>query len=258
MNLEEHVARTPRWWQTYVTDVVADAESAAEEHRKSVPAGRSLVNVAVVLITSALSLAAIRFLRSSSLGTGYTTEFDRLMRWAGISIVGYFALPLVAIRLTGQRLRSFGFRRPVPGTGRPYLVLFLASVPILFAASFLPAFQEGYPFYEPGPGESWWPRLIVWWAAYILQFVAVEFFFRGYMLFGLSPRLGIASVFVMVVPYTMIHFDKPMAEALSAILGGSVLGFLALKSNSFWWAAAIHIGIAMTMESLTLWHAGFF
>lgn len=252
------MARTPRWWQVYVTDVVTETERASEEHRRSVPVGRSLTNVAIVAVTAALSLAAIRFLRSSSIGTGYSSEFDRLVRWAGISIVGYFALPLIAIRLMGERLRSFGAGRPVPGTGRPYLVLFVLSVPFLVAASYLPAFQDGYPFYEPGPGEAWWPRLIVWWALYIVQFIAVEFFFRGFMLFGLSPRLGIASVFVMMLPYTMIHFDKPTAEALSAILGGTVLGFLALKSNSFWWAAAIHVGIAMTMETLTLWHAGFF
>ena len=252
------MARIPGWWKIYVTDVVTDTEQAAEEHRRVVPVGRSLSQVAIVLVTATLSLTAIRFLLSSPIGADHSSEFDRLMRWAGISIVCYFLPPLLAIKLMGQRLTSFGAGRPVPGTGRPYLVLFLVSVPFLLAASFLPAFQEGYPFFEPGLDESWWPRVAVWWLVYVVQFIAVEFFFRGFMLFGLSPRLGVASVFVMMVPYTMIHFDKPMAEALSAILGGSVLGFLALKSNSFWWAAAIHVGIAMTMETLTLWHAGFF
>lgn len=213
----------------------------------------------VVLVTAGLSLTLIRFLRSTELGSGGGGEFERLMRWAGISVAGYMVLPLLAIWFLGERPRSFGASRPGSlRSGRPYLFLYLASVPFLYFASFLPAFRDGYPFYAPESGASWWPRLAIWWLAYALQFVAVEFFFRGFMLFGLSPRLGIASVFVMVVPYTMIHFDKPFAEALSAILGGTVLGFLALKSNTFWWAAAIHIGVAMTMESLSLWHTGYF
>ena len=84
-----------------------------------------------------------------------------------------------------------------------------------------------------------------WWSLYALQFVALEFFFRGFLVHGLAPRLGWVSIFVMVVPYNMLHFGKPMPEAFVAIAGGVVLGTLSLRTRSIWWGASLHIAIAL-------------
>ncbi len=59
----------------------------------------------------------------------------------------------------------------------------------------------------------------------------------------------------MTIPYCMIHFGKPMPEALGAIGAGVVLGLLSLKTRSIWLGAAIHIGVAWTMDALAIWHA---
>jgi membrane protease YdiL (CAAX protease family) len=59
--------------------------------------------------------------------------------------------------------------------------------------------------------------LWVYWAGYALQFVGVEAFFRGYLTFGLAPRFGWLAVPIMTVPYTMIHFAKPMPEAVALL-----------------------------------------
>lgn len=58
------------------------------------------------------------------------------------------------------------------------------------------------------------------------------------------------------LPYNMIHFGKPMAEALAAIGGGAVLGTLSLRTGSIWWGAALHLGIAGAMDVLSLGHKG--
>lgn len=255
------IRRVPLWWQTYVVDVVVRTEQDAAEHRRTVPVGRSVWSVAVVVVAATLSLTMIRYLRAPEFleTMSVNSQFARLVWWASLSIGAYVAIPMGAIVLLRGRVGDFGARFPRSlRSGRPYLVLFGLSVPILVVASFLPAFQQAYPFYEPDAGQAWWPKVAIFWALYVLQFVAVEFFFRGFLLFGLAPRLGIAAVFVMVIPYSMIHFTKPLAETLSSILGGTVLGFLSLKTGTFWWAAAIHVGIAMTMEVLSLWHVGFF
>jgi uncharacterized protein len=76
------------------------------------------------------------------------------------------------------------------------------------------------------------------------------------MVHGLAPRLGWAAIFAMVVPYNMLHYGKPMPEALAAIVGGIVLGTLSLKTRSIWWGAALHISIALTMDICALTHAG--
>ena len=43
---------------------------------------------------------------------------------------------------------------------------------------------------------------------------------------------------------------------LAAIVGGLVLGTLAIRTRSIWWGAALHISIAVTMDLLALWHVG--
>lgn len=271
-----------RLWARYVTGVRDDAEAAAAEHRRQVPADVADRRMVVVLVTAALCLTANRFLASGrdpgwlvtlldGLGadrlagrlhdaatvSGHA-EFHRLAFWAIVQVAGYVVLPVVVIRcVLRERVRDFGLRVSGIGAHAPvYGVLLAVSLPALVLASYSGAFQARYPFYDVAPGEGFWPYLWAWWALYALQFAALEFFFRGFLVLGLAPRLGYASIFVMAVPYNMIHFTKPPAEALAAILGGIVLGTLSLKTRSIWWGAALHIAIAGSMDVLSLWHRG--
>lgn len=258
------------------------AEVSSSEYRSTVAPAAADRGVVVVLVTATLCLTANRFLASGSdpgwllglLGTlgadslatrldhaltvSEHADFHRLAFWAVVQIAGYVLLPVLAIRfLLGGRVRDFGLRvRGIAGHAPTYLLLLAVSLPGLVWASGTEAFQVKYPFYDIQPGEAFWPYLATWWALYALQFVALEFFFRGFLVHGLAPRLGYASVYVMIVPYTMIHFTKPPAEALAAIVGGVVLGTLSLKTRSIWWGAALHIAIAASMDVLSLWHRG--
>jgi membrane protease YdiL (CAAX protease family) len=72
---------------------------------------------------------------------------------------------------------------------------------------------------------------------------------------GLAPRLGWAAIFAMVLPYNMLHYGKPMPEALAAIVGGIVLGTLSVKTRSIWLGVALHISVAITMDLSALGHA---
>ena len=51
-------------------------------------------------------------------------------------------------------------------------------------------------------------------------------------------------MFVAVVPYCMIHFQKPLPEALGAIVAGVVLGALSLRTGSVLGGAAVHVAVA--------------
>ncbi len=124
-------------------------------------------------------------------------------------------------------------------------------IPIVFVISLLSSFQAKYPLYDfaiLGGWHFWGFHLF-----YGLQFLGLEAFFRGYMLFGLYPRLGNHAVAVMMIPYVMIHFGKPLPETLAAIVAGFVLGWLAIKSKSFLWGWMLHWGVALTMDVVVIW-----
>ena len=80
------------------------------------------------------------------------------------------------------------------------------------------------------------------------DFVFVEFFFRGFMVLGFTRLLGIRAIIPMVVVYALIHFEKPLLEALSSIIGGLVLGVISYRTKSIYGGIILHLGIAYMME----------
>jgi hypothetical protein len=111
-----------------------------------------------------------------------------------------------------------------------------------------------YPKYRAA-GASW-AQLLTWEAIYGLQFLMLEFFFRGFMLFALARQLGSLAIFVMVVPYSMIHFGKPMAECVGSILAGIALGTIALRTGSFAGGVMVHCTVAWGMDLFALLRTG--
>ncbi len=256
----------------------ADAESASALDADRQGVDRATV---IILLVAAVSLTLRAFLSRDgiwlvhvmrSLGlTRWSRDLDRafttsphaqfwlLVEWAVVQVAGYVVLPVLAIWFVlHQKVREYGLR--VRGIGRyvvPYVLLFVVAVPFLVGASYSLEFEARYPFYDLGLREGFWPYLWVWWGLYAVQFIALEFFFRGFLVHGLVPRFGYMAVFVMAVPYNMLHYGKPMPEALAAIVGGIVLGTLAIRTRSIWWGAALHISIAASMDLLSLGHKGF-
>ncbi len=174
--------------------------------------------------------------------------------WTGWRVVGYIVLPIVVVLLMpGERLRDYGFS--VRGFARHawiYVALFLVVLPFVVAASFTESFQLAYPFYKLANRST--QDLLLWEAMYALQFLSLEFFFRGFLLHGLKRSIGAHAIWVMVVPYVMIHFEKPLAETLGACIAGLALGTLALRTRSIWCGVLIHVSVAVTMDLLALGH----
>ena len=125
------------------------------------------------------------------------------------------------------------------------LRLFL-SLPLLVAMSFTKSFQGKYPFYKAA-GDSW-QQFVAFELAYGVQFAALEAFFRGFLVFALFKRFGYFGVVIMTLPYCLIHFGKPPAETLGAIVAGLVLGFMALHSKSWLPGALVHWSVGFTMD----------
>jgi membrane protease YdiL (CAAX protease family) len=136
---------------------------------------------------------------------------------------------------------------------KPYLVMLLIMLPILIAASNGKSFVRQYPMYKTsgahdylGVGE--WVTVAGYEIAYGLDFITVEYLFRGFFVLAFFSTLGRGAVLSMAVIYCCLHFGKPMGEAISSIFGGFLLGVVAYETRSIWGGVIVHVGIAWSME----------
>jgi membrane protease YdiL (CAAX protease family) len=153
--------------------------------------------------------------------------------------------------MPGERLRDYGWStKGFTKHLRLYLGLYLAVLPLVVLMSRTTDFQRIYPFYRLANRSTF--DFVAWELMYAAQFVSLEFFFRGFMLFATKGALGVYAIFPMVVPYCMIHYGKTFAECNAAIVAGVVLGTIALRTRSIWGGIFVHIAVALTMDVLTV------
>jgi len=136
---------------------------------------------------------------------------------------------------------------------KPYFIMLGIMVPILVTASFLPGFLTQYPMYKSSAAYQYlnvpeWITAVGYELVYGLDFVNVEFLFRGFMVIGMMHVIGRRAVLAMAVAYCFLHFGKPAGEAISSIFGGYILGVIAYETKSIWGGIIVHIGIAWMME----------
>lgn len=176
--------------------------------------------------------------------------------WTGCHLFTFIVIPWLVIRfLFNEKMVDFGWRWNQAGQHwRGYLLLLSPILVFVVLVSLGEDFVNHYPFYNQA-GRSWLDFLL-WELLYISQFIFLEFFFRGFMVNALRPAIGANAVWVMCVPYLMIHFPKLWLEATGAILFGLFLGILALQSRSIWGGVLVHAGVALSMDIAALLRKG--
>ncbi len=179
--------------------------------------------------------------------------------WGVVSIVFYFAVPAICIRyLYRERLSDYGLNfRIEPGFAKLFATALAIMLPLVYLMSLTGSFGAKYPFLKIYDGEPYiGTTLLIWELIYFLQFFGLEFFFRGFLVHSLKPALGIYSIFVMTVPYCMIHFGKPPAETIAAIGAGIFLGWLSYRNGNIWMGLLLHCTVAFSMDILALYNKG--
>lgn len=136
---------------------------------------------------------------------------------------------------------------------KPYFFVLLLMVPVVITAAFQTDFRNYYPHIERimrngGITENKLGYGLLFESCYGIDFFATELFFRGFMILAFAKYLGKGAILPMASFYVFIHFGKPPGEALSAFLGGTVLGIFAYETRSVWGGVIVHVGIAWLME----------
>ncbi len=168
----------------------------------------------------------------------------------GIFFLLMFILPAIYIKYFMKRkLTDFGWGFGDIKYGLKWLVTIpLLVVPLIFIASKMPALRAEYPLAKSLLDNQ--SSLFIYESAYVLfYYVAWEFFFRGFLLFGLRERFGdINAILIQTISSCLVHIDKPESEIIGSIVVGILFGMIALKSKSIWYVFLIHVSIGVLTD----------
>ena len=232
--------------------------------------------VVFALIYAAFGLTCISFLKNTDYLIAITsrtpldwigreaqqpasTNIYSLCWWVFVSVLFYFVIPAIVVKLVQKRdLRDIGLAfRIEPGFLKLLLISIAIMLPLVYLMSLTTGFSAKYPFLQVYDGSPYLSStLLLWEAIYFLQFFGLEFFFRGFLVHSMKASLGAYSILVMTVPYTMIHFQTPFAEAIAAILAGVFLGWISYRNGTIWLGLILHCTVAFSMDILSLFNKG--
>lgn len=187
--------------------------------------------------------------------------------WGGALLV--VVVPALIIRFGFKEpLRNYGLALPpkekrAQGLG-VFLLLLLVLLPAFYLGSRDAQMQSVYPFYK---NLSSVPQFVLYELSYFPFFVAIEFIFRGYLLFGLSamktpaddgPQNAARFVgwgwVIQMLPYTAWHLGKPAAELWGTPVWGLVTGLLTYHLRSIWPVTLAHWALNVWLDALILHH----
>ena len=212
----------------------------------------------VILLGSAILLTLYRFYSSRAFFRKHLAKYAARLPLAGLhlhyywflsSLITLLLLPMLVVKFGAKgRLRDYGCRLSNGKLGWGFaLGGWLLMIPVLLLVVHLfPAFQAKYPLNKLAAAS--WKTLLLYELAYGAYLFAWEFFFRGFMLFGLEKRFGNYSILIQTIPFAVMHYSKPFPEAAGSIVAGLLLGAVAFETRSFIYGAAIHWLVAASMD----------
>jgi membrane protease YdiL (CAAX protease family) len=210
--------------------------------------GRGFYVEAILPYLAQAEASGAKFLQTAKFYELYTFGY-----WVFARLLGYMIVPILTWKIFFPKTSVLDMGLRTKGVFS-HLGLYALSLGVVLLAMTVVGknsdFSAYYPFYRAA-SRSWFD-LLVWEAIYFLQFFGLEFFFRGFLLEAFRKTMGSTAIFVMAVPYCMIHFGKPYLETNGAIIAGIVLGSLAMKTRSVYAGFLVHITVAGVMDYMAL------
>ena len=221
---------------------------------------KSLIGMLILSFDRSIFPFISKYVLSNVNGATYRFYFKILFNTYGLLTI---AFTLFVVKLIFDRNTEEGFYglRVKNVNIKPYLVLLLIMIPIIYSATFLPDFLDYYPTYKRTGGAAFAVHYnfseeiskLIYESFYLVDFLNTELLFRGFLIIGLSKLMGKNVVLPMAATYAVLHFGKPMGETISSVFGGYILGVIALYSRNIWGGVFIHGGIAFFMEMFAFW-----
>ncbi len=182
---------------------------------------------------------------------GIPWDNELISFWIGALLV--VGVPILIIRLGfRQRLSDYGLGLPPKGRRLlalwTFLTLTLLSLPLFWMGAHNESMRAVYPLFKPLTSVG---QFVLYELTYLPFFIAIEFVFRGYLLFGLAGVKddeiaggggGVSGVFyfhryallIQMLSYTAWHLGKPIPEVWGTLVWGLAAGATAYAIRSVW------------------------
>ena len=200
----------------------------------------------IVLVAPAMFVGRINI---SFIDSNYKNLADAIAQYLCKAIV--LVVPVIVYWYIKDRkfLPLYGIK-PVKNL-HLYFILWLLMIPLVILSCVQPAFLAVYPKATVVAGLSGLHdigKILLFEIVYGIDFLSIEFFFRGFLVIGLARLCGHAAIIPAACFYCCIHFGKPAPEAISSFFGALLLGILSYNSKSIRGCFLVHVGIAWLME----------
>jgi len=149
----------------------------------------------------------------------------------------YAVFPILVILIIMRKNPlDFGLRWGSPRIWGFYvLIICLVAAAVLYASSLSPSLQDYYREVDFSFAVLFFTSCVA--------LAASEFLYRGFLIFGLKEKFGAGSILLQMIPFALLHLNKPELETISTIFTGILFGYVAYRGRSFWPAFIIHLFI---------------
>ncbi len=164
----------------------------------------------------------------------------------------YFFAPFIPMLIFKNSPGDYGIRLGNYRTWIKDLIIILCiMIPVMLIAFLLTNFKTVYPLsHTARKGIN---NLLIYQGIQICYMLGWEFFFRGFMLFGLAKKIDTRlAILIQTIPFAILHYRKPPLEAYGSIIAGIFLGIVAVRARSFLPCAILHFLIALFGDILGL------
>lgn len=206
------------------------------------------LEVLVIICYSTFVLLFSLFLKRTKFFFPNESFFEKMI----VLGIIYGISPIIPMILFKNRPQDYGLRI---GDFRVWvkdiLIILCIMIPVLLISFAFTNFKTVYPLSHTA--RRGLNNLLVYEFVHLCYMFGWEFFFRGFMLFGLSKKVDHRlAILIQTIPFALMHYRKPPLEAYGSIIAGIFLGIIAIRGKSFLPCAILHFSIAFLGDMLGL------
>lgn len=181
--------------------------------------------------------------------------FAYLLEYLSFAIL-FFLIPLllaIKYKKSKQLLKMFNLKGLKKNIVWITASILFIVIPIAFIVSHNSGVRLEYPLPQSlNQNQQLLP--VYFFTLLFFYYLPWEFFFRGFLLFGLKDRYGATeAILIQTISSCLVHINKPAGETLGAIPFGILFGIIALKTKSLWPVIILHAALGIFTDMFIIY-----